>query len=162
MENQISARRLIILKDQLNTSVLFNTKMENPSGSNGKDNLINLNEVKPPGEDESVEIKSNGSGLLKKFGWGIAIGSGVVSATCVGATIIGFGTAGIVAGSIAASTQSAIGMVAQGSLFAKLTSLGMCGYFSTGAVVGGVGAVTGTGLIVTDTLKQEDNSIKKE
>ena len=44
---------------------------------------------------------------------------------------LGFGTSGIVAGSIAAGIQSAIGNVAAGSTFAICTSLGMKGVFAT-------------------------------
>lgn len=58
---------------------------------------------------------------------------------------IGFGGAGIVAGSAAAAIQSGIGNVVAGSLFARMTSLGMRGVFSTlgriGTVTAGVGAV---------------------
>ena len=39
--------------------------------------------------------------------------------------LLGFGVLGIIKGSIAASIQSCIGAVAAGSLFAKLTSMGM-------------------------------------
>ena len=45
-------------------------------------------------------------------------------------TLIGFGSTGIVAGSIAAGIQSAIGNVAAGSIFATLTSWGMTGTFT--------------------------------
>ena len=39
--------------------------------------------------------------------------------------VLGFGALGIIKGSIAASIQSYIGLVASGSLFAMLTSMGM-------------------------------------
>lgn len=58
---------------------------------------------------------------------------------------LGFGTAGIVGGSIAAGIQSIIGNVAAGSLFATLTSLGMTGVFAStvavGAILGGAGGL---------------------
>jgi hypothetical protein len=41
--------------------------------------------------------------------------------------LIGFGTLGIIKGSIAAVIQSSLVVVKAGSLFAKLTSLGMKG-----------------------------------
>ena len=44
--------------------------------------------------------------------------------------ILGFSTIGITKFSFAAFFQSLIGNVASGSLFAKLTSLGMKGFFS--------------------------------
>lgn len=50
-------------------------------------------------------------------------------------TLLGFGTTGIVAGSVAAGIQAAIGSVAAGSAFAVLTSLGMQGIFATSAIV---------------------------
>ena len=66
---------------------------------------------------------------------GAVIGGGIVLAlTAVAAPIvlpaIGFGTGGVMAGSVAAAAQSAIGNVAAGSLFATLQSLGAVGGFS--------------------------------
>ena len=61
-------------------------------------------------------------------------------------TLLGFGSAGIVAGSVAAATQAAIGNVAAGSLFATMTSLGMTGVLSTlsftgvGSIAAGIAA----------------------
>ena len=57
---------------------------------------------------------------------------------------LGFGTAGIIGGSIAAGIQSAIGNVSAGSLFAVCTSLGMKGVFSSTAAVG---SILGAGVI---------------
>lgn len=45
-------------------------------------------------------------------------------------TLLGFGSAGIAAGSVAAGIQAGIGNVAAGSLFSTLTSMGMTGTFS--------------------------------
>ena len=60
----------------------------------------------------------------------VLIGIGAVITTIAAAPIIaGFGTGGIVAGSIAAGIQSGIGNVAAGSAFATLTSWGMTGKF---------------------------------
>ena len=56
-------------------------------------------------------------------------GLGLLGAYAV-PTLIGFGSTGIVAGSIAAGIQSAIGNVAAGSIFATLTSWGMTGTFT--------------------------------
>ena len=70
---------------------------------------------------------------------------------------LGFGTAGIVGGSIAAGIQS-IGNVAAGSLFATLTSLGMTGVFAStvavGAILGGAGGLA--------TYLQKDFDPKKD
>jgi len=64
------------------------------------------------------------------------IGGGAIAAAGFIPIAIGFGTAGVVAGSIAAATQSSIGAVAAGSTFATMTSLGMTGVFSSLAGVG--------------------------
>ena len=49
--------------------------------------------------------------------------------TYVVPTLLGFGSTGIVAGSVAAGIQSGIGNVAAGSAFSTLTSMGMTGKF---------------------------------
>ena len=73
----------------------------------------------------------------------ILIGGGLI--LCI-PTLIGFGTVGIAAGSIAAAIQSSIGSVAAGSIFAQMTSWGMVGVFSKAAcagiasIAGGIGA----------------------
>ena len=59
----------------------------------------------------------------------IAGGIGLLGSYAV-PTLIGFGSSGIVAGSIAAGVQSAIGNVAAGSIFSTLTSMGMSGTFT--------------------------------
>ena len=68
----------------------------------------------------------------------IALGAGL------GMTLLGFGTAGIAAGSVAAGIQACIGNVTAGSLFATLTSLGMQGVFTImaagGTAASGLGA----------------------
>lgn len=92
-----------------------------------------------------------------KGGWkafaGAVVGGGVaLTLTAVAAPIvlpaIGFGTGGVVAGSVAAAAHSAIGNVAAGSLFATLQSLGAVGGFSmaaTGAATA-AGAAAGAGV----------------
>ena len=76
----------------------------------------------------------------------LLIGGGIATALGLGVTMFGFGTAGVVAGTAAAATQSAIGNVAAGSLFATLTSLGMKGILA-GTAIGG-GLTTALGAIV--------------
>ena len=71
----------------------------------------------------------------------LLIGGGLASAVGLGGTLLGFGTAGVVAGSAAA--QAAIGNVAAGSLFATMTSLGMQGIFAGTAIGGGISTVLG-------------------
>ncbi len=78
------------------------------------------------------------------------IGGGAIAAAGFIPIALGFGTAGIVAGSIAAATQSSIGAVAAGSTFATMTSLGMTGVFSTLAGIGT--AITGTGAAIASLI----------
>ena len=66
----------------------------------------------------------------------VIVGGGALAAVGLIPMAIGFSTTGIIAGSIAAATQSSIGAVAAGSAFATMTSLGMTGVFSTLAGVG--------------------------
>ena len=74
------------------------------------------------------------------------IGGGIIGAAGVIPMAIGFGTAGIAAGSIAAGIQSSIGAVSAGSTFATMTSMGMTGVFSSLAGVGS--AITGVGAAI--------------
>ena len=73
------------------------------------------------------------------------IGGLVIGALGIIPMAIGFGTTGIVAGSIAAATQSSIGAVTAGSTFATMTSLGMTGVVSSLAGIGT--AITGAALV---------------
>ena len=73
----------------------------------------------------------------------LIIGGSLAAAGGLGATLFGFGTAGIAAGSLAAATQAAIGNVAAGSVFATLTSWGMTGAFTATTVGGGITAAIG-------------------
>ena len=61
-------------------------------------------------------------------------------------TLIGFGTAGIAAGSIAAGIQAGIGNVVAGSAFATMTSLGMQGVFA-GLTGGGALSTIGAAIL---------------
>ena len=78
------------------------------------------------------------SNIWKKIGIGAAITGGVIATVALIPIGLGFGTAGIVGGSIAAGIQAAIGNVAAGSLFAVCTSLGMTGVFASSAAVGAI------------------------
>ena len=82
------------------------------------------------------------SNFWKKVGIGAAITGGVIAGVALLPITLGFGTSGIVAGSVAAGIQSVIGNVAAGSVFAVCTSLGMTGVFASSAAVG---AILGTG-----------------
>lgn len=95
------------------------------------------------------------------IGKALIIGGAVVALPCLALTIAGFGAAGIVGGSIAAATQSAIGNVAAGSLFATLQSVGATGLLVNGAAAGGVAAAAGA---ITATIQNihNRNQNKKE
>ena len=86
------------------------------------------------------------SNFWKKFGKGLAITGGVIAGVALLPITLGFGATGIVAGSVAAGIQAAIGNVAAGSVFAICTSLGMTGVFATSTAVG---AILGTGGLIT-------------
>ena len=59
---------------------------------------------------------------MKKIGIGAAIAGGVIAGAALLLITLGFGTAGIIGGSIAAGIQVVIGNVAAGSLFEVCTS----------------------------------------
>lgn len=69
----------------------------------------------------------------------VAVGGAVVALPA-----LGFSSAGIAAGSIAAGIQSLIGNVAAGSVFAAFQSAGVLGLAgATQAILGAVGAAAG-------------------
>ena len=80
---------------------------------------------------------------LKKIGKVALITGGIVLGVASIPIIMGFGTAGIVGGSIAAGIQAMIGNVVAGSLFAVCTSLGMTGVFASSAAVGAILGIGG-------------------
>ena len=87
------------------------------------------------------------SNILSNIGKGAMITGGVIAGIGLVPIALGFGSTGIVAGSVAAGVQSMIGNVAAGSAFAGLTSLGMTGTFTTMTGVGA--AIGGGGLLAT-------------
>ena len=82
----------------------------------------------------------------------------IVTGIAVTPILIGFGTTGIAAGSIAACVQSMIGNVAAGSLFATLTSLGMTGTFTTSAAVGAIFGVGGFSAYLYQKFSPQNDS----
>jgi len=76
--------------------------------------------------------------VWKKIGIGAAVAGGVIAGIALIPITLGFGGAGIIAGSVAAGIQAAIGNVAAGSAFAIFTSLGMTGVFASSAAVGAI------------------------
>ena len=93
----------------------------------------------------NLNYNMSSSNFWKKLGIGAAITGGVIAGVAMLPISLGFGTAGIIGGSVAAGIQAAIGNVAAGSIFAVCTSLGMTGFFASTAAVGailGVGGLT--------------------
>lgn len=90
------------------------------------------------------------SSIWKKIGLGAAVAGGVIAGAALLPITLGFGTAGIVGGSIAAGIQAAIGNVAAGSLFAVCTSLGMTGVFASTAAVGAILGIGGLAAYLKD------------
>ena len=88
--------------------------------------------------NDKLKNYMSSSSIWKKIGIGIGIAGGVIAGVASIPIIAGFGTVGIVGGSIAAGIQAAIGNVAAGSVFAVCTSLGMTGVFSSTAAVGAI------------------------
>ena len=89
--------------------------------------------------------------ILGNIGKGAMITGGVIAGIGLLPITLGFGSTGIVAGSVAAGVQSMIGNVAAGSVFAGLTSLGMTGTFTT---MTGVGTAIGAGGLLA-TIKSK-------
>jgi hypothetical protein len=93
--------------------------------------------------------KKESCSLGKKIAKGVAKTGGAVAGVFCIPIVMGFGTGGIVAGSIAAGIQSSIGNVAIGSMFAFAQSAGATGTF---AAIAGSGAVVGTGAGITAAI----------
>lgn len=76
------------------------------------------------------------------FGVKCGVGAAVaLGGTTIALPAIGFGSAGIVAGTIAAGVQSSIGNVVAGTMFASLQSAGVVGLATgTKAIIGAAGA----------------------
>ena len=88
--------------------------------------------VTPPSNNNSCEPNVTVK-IIKNIAKVTVIIGGVATAAFSIPIIMGFGTAGIAAGSFAAAIQSSIGSVAGGSLFALLQSAGATGLLVTGA-----------------------------
>ena len=78
----------------------------------------------------------------------VLLGAGIfIAGISIAPIVLGFGTAGIAAGSTAAAIQSGIGCVQAGSWFATATSLGMQGTFVYTAA-GGTAVAAGAGTLI--------------
>ena len=95
---------------------------------------------------------------LKKIGKAALITGGIVLGVASIPMIMGFGTAGIVGGSIAAGIQAMIGNVAAGSLFAVCTSLGMTGVFASSAAVGAILGIGGLAAYIKGNFNAKNDA----
>ena len=109
-----------------------------------------------------MEKKEEQSSILNKSLKAVAITGGVVSGIAFIPILLGFGTAGIGAGTLAAGVQSGIGSVAAGSTFAFFQSLGMTSVFATTAAIGGsTSAVAAGGLLIENNLSSKEKQEEK-
>ncbi|EPS36607.1 hypothetical protein H072_9825 [Dactylellina haptotyla CBS 200.50] len=110
------------------------------------------------------------SGIVKNFAIGTAIAGGIVVTGALLVPLIlpaiGFGTAGVTAGTMAAGWQSAIGLVEAGSLFAILQSAGAGGAAGAAAItavaLGGAGTAAGAGAVGAIAGSIESSEITDE
>jgi hypothetical protein len=116
----------------------------------------NQNPERTPPNNEQQENPN--PSLPKKIGKALLISGGVAAGASAAPWLLGFGTAGVKAGSIAASVQSGIGNVAAGSMFSSATSLGMKGFFMKGVFGGGATAAAGGVLTKNGGNKKEKES----
>lgn len=87
----------------------------------------------------------------------LTYGGSAVLLAAVTPILLGFGTAGVGAGTVAAGLQSGIGNVAAGSYFAGATSLAMKGVFVKGACAGGTSMAAGVaGVLMKDKDKNDE------
>ncbi|XP_077526211.1 uncharacterized protein LOC144138032 isoform X2 [Haemaphysalis longicornis] len=99
-------------------------------------------------EQEEQRLKKE---KIRKFctvaGTAAALGVGAVVAAPLALAAVGFGSGGVVGGSLAAMAQSAIGNVAAGSTFAVLQSCGAAGIpVAAQTIIGVTGATVGGAL----------------
>jgi len=109
--------------------------------------LILTASVKSTSEDDNEwsnsKSKSNSEDgwCLWKLGAAVVGGVGALALAPVVLTVVGFGSAGIAAGSVAAAAQSYVGVVTAGSTIAALQSAGAAGIgLGAKAAIGGIGA----------------------
>ena len=97
------------------------------------------------------------------YGKSAAVGAVAGVATVALFPALGFGTAGVAAGSYAAGTQAAIGNVAAGSWFATAQSIGATMGAATVAKGVAAGGVVGAGgSAIVNKMKNKDNNEGKK
>jgi hypothetical protein len=80
----------------------------------------------------------------------LILGGAATSIIGAGLTAAGFGTTGIVGGSIAAGVQAGIGNIVAGSTFAALQSAGMTGAIATATSAGAAAVAAGAAMFSID------------
>ena len=128
------------------------TKLENLDQSldNKSETSENQNETQNSNDEWS---------LMTKIAIGLGITGAVVATAALGAIALGFWSAGIAAGSVAARVQSGIGRVVAGGGFATLTYCGMTGVFTTAAAAGGATTAAGVATVI---LNNSTSSTEKD
>ena len=92
------------------------------------------------------------SNFWKKLGFGAAITGGVIAGIGLLPISLGFGTAGIIGGSVATGIQAA------GSIFALCTSLGIARFFASNAAVGSNLGEGGATVYLTEDFSPEKDA----
>ena len=94
-------------------------------------------------QDEEKSTPASSSTWLHKLGTAAIVGGAVLATGGAVLTLAGFGTTGIVGGTVAASVQSSMGNIAAGSVFATLQSAGATGSLESAASSGSYLAMAG-------------------
>lgn len=145
------------INDEVDTE---NMKIKNIS-NDSENNFENNNEAKSLNE-QATDSNPNVNPLLKNAGTVIKYAGITVGVAATIPIVMGFTTAGVAAGSIAAGIQSSIGLVSSGSLFATFTSLGMNGALLSTAATGYVTAASGFVCEKVEDLKNMFSKGDKE
>ena len=89
------------------------------------------------GDIDEKQFKIDLKDFIKTYSISIGVGMTAVALIPIVLGIIGFGSVGIISGSMAASWQAAIGNVIAGSLFSALQAVGMAGFsLATKIIIG--------------------------
>ena len=149
IKKQILVYFLLFLINGAKTQILDDTKEITDMPEIQNNDSKKHDEGKKPEKNEKCK-------KILKYG---AITLFAVSAAAALPIALGFGSAGVVSGSVAAGVQSGIGSVASGSLFSVAQSYGMTGAFSSIAGYTGVGGTISA--IGSSLCNLKDNLTKK-
>lgn len=103
------------------------------------DELTSIMKKIDPNIDEN-EFGQELRNFIEVYGISIGVGITAVFLMSVVLALIGFGSVGIVSGSVAAAWQASIGDVVAGSLFSLLQSVGMTGFSWAVETLVGIGS----------------------